>query len=76
MKKRTPKKPRASRLKWIVLVNEIGQFWNGRKWVDEYPDAKQYKTIEEAHGQRVLALFKALRVTMWANYGMEDQREV
>lgn len=64
------------RLKSIVLVNETGKFWSGRKWVEEFPDARKHKTIEEARGQRVLALEKAKSVALWANYGYENQREV
>ena len=64
------------RFRSLVLVNEIGQFWSGRKWVTEYPDAALYTSLTSAKQDRMKALFKAVRVSIRGRYGYADEYEV
>lgn len=50
-----------------------GKFWSGRKWVYEYPNAKEYRSQAAAdRDAATIALKEPCQV--WTNYGSLIQR--
>ena len=56
-----------------VIRNEIGQFWTGSRWSDEYPDAELYEKTRTANENAIKALFKAVRVSVEPDPGYEKE---
>ena len=48
----------------FLITNEIGQFWTGSGWSDEYPDAELFSSKAEASRASIKALFKAVCVSV------------
>lgn len=63
----------AKQADYFVVVNHEGAFFNGYKFVREFPGAKLYKRETEARGVAAVCFRKAPVVTVHRNYGRGDE---
>jgi hypothetical protein len=59
-------------LKTFTILNIDGKFWNGYKFVSEYPEARLFQRLPEARAvASVIARRQPARV--YADYGLDSQ---
>lgn len=51
----------------------VTQFWTGKRWSKEYPDAAQYTHAGARKEARAQTLDTGPSVTLWFNYGSADE---
>ena len=60
--------------KTTYVIKKENDFWTGKGWSDEYPDAKIFKTEQDAVKEKKTAL-KGVG-DIWENYGYENEEVV
>ena len=60
---------------FLIIISNDGTFQNGKRWVDEYPDALVFRDREEAVKEiQKYSMFDS--VSVYVNYGLETERKI